>query len=75
MDIDQEVELIESIIANIESAISEVKHCEYFEEKASCWEDDLKELNERLEELQAKQSEVWEQEMEWQNREYLRSVI
>lgn len=75
MDIDQEIEVIESIIADIESAISEVKHCSYFEEKASCWEDDLRELNERLEELQTMQSAEWEQEMEWQNREFYRSVI
>ena len=72
MDIDQEVELIENVISNIESAISEVKHCSYFEDKISCWEDDLRELNERLEELQAMQSAEWEQEMEWQNREYER---
>ena len=75
MDIDQEVELIESIIADIESAISNVKHCDYFEDKISCWEDDLRELNERLEELQAIQSEQWQQEMDWQQREYLRGVI
>ena len=75
MDIDQEVELIESIIADIESAISNVKHCDYFEDKISCWEDDLKELNERLKELQAIQSEQWQQELDWQNREYLRGVI
>ena len=75
MDIDQEVELIESIIADIESAISHVKHCDYFEDKISCWEDDLRELNERLEELQAIQSEEWQQEMDWQQREYYRSVM
>ena len=75
MGIDEEIEVIENIIANIESAISEVKHCEYFEEKISCWEDDLRELNERLEELQAIQSEEWQQEMDWQQREYYRSVM
>ena len=72
MGVDEEIEVIESIISNIESAISEVRHCEYFEEKISCWEDDLRELNERLEELQTIQNEEWQQEMDWQNREYER---
>ena len=75
MGVDEEIEVLESIISSIESAISEVKHCDYFEEKISCWEDDLRELNERLVELQAIQSEEWQQEMDWQQREYYRSVM
>lgn len=75
MDIDDEIEMLERIIADLESAISEVKHCEYFEEKASSWEDDLRDLNHRLEELEAMQNAEWQKEMYYQNREYERSVI
>ena len=75
MEVDKEIETIENAIADIESAISEIKYCSYFEDKISCWQDDLKDLNERLEELEAKQNAEWQKEMDWQNREYERSVI
>lgn len=75
MGVDEEIEVLENIISNIESAISEVRHCDYFEDKISCWEDDLKELNDRLVELQAIQSEEWQQEMDWQQREYYKGVM
>jgi hypothetical protein len=75
MQVDNEIEAIESIIADIESAISELKHCSYFEEKAACWEDDLRDLNARLKELEEIQAAENAQEMEWQKQEYYRSVI
>ena len=75
MDIDDEIETIERVIADIESAISEIAHCDIFEDKISCWEDDLRDLNARLEELEAMQNAEWQKEMTYQNREYERSVI
>ena len=75
MRVDDEIEAIENIIADIESAISELKYCSYFEEKAACWEDDLRDLNARLRELEEIQLAEETQEMEWQKQEYYRSVI
>ena len=75
MAVDDEIEVIENVISDIESAISEVKHCDYFEYKIAGWEDDLRDLNARLEELEAIQNAQWKKEMDWQNREYERSVI
>ena len=75
MGVDEEIEVIENVIADIESAISEVKYCRYFEDKIACWEDDLRDLNARLEELEAIQNAEWQKEINWQNREYERSVI
>lgn len=75
MDIDDEIEAISIAIADIESAISELKNCSCFEDIVSSWENDLKDLNDRLEELEAIQNAEWQKEMTWQNREYERSVI
>ena len=75
MNVDDEIDAIENIIADLESAISEIKYCRYFEDKIASWEDDLRDLNARLEELEAIQNAEWQQEMKWQNREYERSVI
>lgn len=75
MQVDREIETLENIIADIESAIDEVKHCSYFEEKIACWEDDLRDLNARLMELEEIQAKEEQQEMEWQKQEYYRSVI
>lgn len=75
MSVDEEIEMLEHVIADIESAISEIVHFEGFEDKVACWEDDLKDLTERLEELEAMQNAEWQQEMRWQNREYERGVI
>ena len=75
MSVDEEIEKIESIIADIESAISEAKDCEYFEYKVSGWEEDLSDLNERLQELEQQQSSVWQREIAHQNYEYERSVL
>lgn len=75
MAVDDEIEVIENVIADIKSAISEIEGCSYFEDKISCWEEDLRDLNARLEELEAIQNAEWQREMDWQNREYERSVI
>ena len=75
MQVDNEIEAIENIIADIKSAISELKYCSSFEEKAACWEDDLRDLNARLEELERIKLAEETQEMEGQKQEYYRSVI
>lgn len=62
LEVDEEVEKLESVIADIESAISEIKCCPYFEHKVSLWEEELSELNERLAELETIQNNVWKSE-------------
>jgi len=70
MRIDEEIEKIESIMADIQSAISECKDYAYFEYKVGAWEEDLAELGERLQELESKQEAIWNGEIRHQNIEY-----
>lgn len=77
MEVDEEIEIIETAIADIRSAISELTISGYvhFESNIASLEDEIRDLNARLEELEAIQNAEWQKEMDWQNREYERSVI
>lgn len=75
MNFEDEIEKLESIIADIKSAISEAENYSYFEYKVSAWEEDLSELNERLHELEARQSKEWEADNRQRESEYWGAVI
>ena len=75
MDIENEIEKLESIIADIKSAISEAENYSYFEYKVSAWEEDLSELNDRLQELESRQNKQWEAEDRHIVNEYWGAVI
>lgn len=75
MDREEEIEKLESIIADIKSAISEAVNYPYFEYKVSAWEEDLSELNERLHDLEARQNEEWEADNRQRENEYWGAVI
>lgn len=75
MNFEDEIEKLESIIADIKSAISEAENYSYFEYKVSAWEEDLSELNERLHELEAKQNKEWEADNRQRENEYWGAVI
>jgi tetrahydromethanopterin S-methyltransferase subunit G len=75
MDLYDEIEKIEYIIAEIHSIISELKGYSYFEYKIAGYEDDLRELNERLEELEELQSKEYREELAYMNREFERSKL
>ena len=75
MDLYDEIEKVEYLIAEISSIICELEGYSYFEEKIACYEDDLRELNERLEELEELQSREYREELAYMNREFERSKL
>ena len=73
MDATEEIELIESIISDLESAISELQEVPYFRYKIDSWEEDIIELRERLDELEELQSREWQEEQRYLKSEYWQS--
>lgn len=70
MSVDEEIELIETTISYLESAISELRECEYFSYKIDSFEDDIREMQEKLDELEQKQSNEWKIEIKQLEHEY-----
>lgn len=70
MDYEHEIDILESVLSSLETAIGEVQDTPYHSYLAQSWEIDKDEIEARLEELYAIQNEQWTKEMQEQNREY-----
>ena len=70
MPVDEEIELIETTISYLESAISELKENPYFRYKIEGLEEDIYELKERLYELEEIQEREWSREIKDLEHEY-----
>ena len=70
MDYEEEIDHLESALSNLESAIGELQDVSYFEHLKGAYEDDVYEIQQRLEELYEMQNEQYDAEMREQNRLY-----
>ena len=75
LDVDEEIELLESVLQDIESAIETIKESPYHSHLADSWETDKEEINERLDELYEEQNDQWEEEQEGLKNEYWGNVL
>ena len=75
MDFENEIEVLESTLEYLESAIVEVADSPYHSYLSNTWELDATEIKARLEELYELQNDQWAKEMQEQNFEYERSVL
>lgn len=74
MDIQNEIEALETASVNLACAIEDIKDTPYHKYLAEAWEHDAEEIQERLKELYAMQDEQWQKELQYQNYEYEREV-
>ena len=72
MPVDEEIELIETTISYLESAIEELRENPYFRYKIDSLEEDIYELKERLSELEELQEREWKKECSDLERDYWR---
>lgn len=70
MEVSEEIELIETTISYLESAICELRENPYFRYKIASLEDDIYELKERLHELEEIQEREWSRETRDLEHEY-----
>lgn len=70
MNIGDEIEIIETTISYLESAISELQQCSYFGHKIDSLREDISELEERLSELETLQDKEWSNETKALEHEY-----
>lgn len=70
MDYESEIEKLESAISNLESTIGELQDVSYFEHLIGSYEDDIFEIQQRLEELYVSQNEQYDAEMYQMNKDY-----
>ena len=70
MDYTDEIEVLESVLSNLESAIGEVQDSPYHSYLAQSWEIDKDEIQSRLDELYAIQDKEWTKEMQEQNLQF-----
>lgn len=70
MAVDEEIELIETTISYLESAINEIQYSEYFSYKAEIYREEIRELEEKLDELEQIQCEEWGKELKELEHEY-----
>lgn len=75
MNFEDEIEVLESLIGNLEAARLDALQSEYHQYMASSLELDIDEVQERLSELYAMQDELWKKELQQQNFEYEREVL
>ena len=75
MEVSEEIELIETTISYLESAIEELRENPYFRYKIASLEDDIYELKERLHELEEIQDREWQQEKKYMDSEYYSSIL
>ena len=73
MDVTEEIELIETTISYLESAIEELREYPYFSYKIEGLEDDIYDLKERLNELEEIQEREWKDELKYMDHEYWQS--
>lgn len=67
---EREIERLESVLSHLNDVIGELQDCSYFDYLIGGYEDDTREIQQRLDELYAMQNEEWESEMRYQNQEY-----
>lgn len=75
IDFENEIEILENVLSNLESAIGEIQDTPYHSYMAQGWETDLEEIKSRLEELYDLQDEQWTREMKQQNIEFESGVL
>ena len=75
MDYESEIEAIESAMGSLSDVISEIRDCPYFNYLIGGYEDDLNDMQQRLEELYEMQNEQYDAEMRYQNKEYEESRL
>ena len=74
-DYESEIESLESAISNLNDVIGEIQDNPYFEHLKGGYEDDIRDMQQRLDELYGTQNEEWESEMRYQNRQYEESRL
>lgn len=75
MNFEDEIEVLESLVGNLEAARLDALQSEYHQHLASSLELDIDDVQERLSELYAMQDELWKKELQQQNFEYEREVL
>lgn len=75
MNIEDEIDVLESTLSNIEMAIKDIADTPYHSYLANSWELDMEEIKSRLDELYTLQDEQWSKEIEAQNLEYERLIL
>ena len=75
MNFEDEIEVLESLIGNLEAARLDALQSEYHQHLASSLELDIDDVQERLSELYAMQDELWKKELQQQNFEYESGVL
>ena len=75
LDYESEIEKLESALSNLESTVGELQDVPYFEHLKGAYEDDIYEIQQRLDELYELQNEQYDAEMRQLNREYEESRL
>ena len=75
MNFEDEIDVLEDVLSNLESAILSVQDSPYHSYLAQSWELDKSEIESRLDKLHSKQSEQWRKEQRQEELDYERSVL
>ena len=70
MNFEDEIDCLESVLSNLESAIGEIQDSPYHAYLAQSWELDLDEIKSRLDELYELQNDQWKKEIQQQDFDY-----
>ena len=70
IDLEEEIDHLESVLSNLESTVGELQDVPYFEHLKGAYEDDMHEIQQRLDELYELQNEQYDTEMRQLNKEY-----
>lgn len=70
IDIQDEINLLEETKSYLEMAIDDIEDSPYHSHLAGSWQDDLNDMQQRLEELYEMQNEQYDTEMRQLNKEY-----
>lgn len=74
-EIEEEIEVLESALGYLESAMVEISDSPYHSYLSNTWELDATEIKARLEELYEKQNDYWAKENKELAREYWSDAI
>ena len=74
-DYESEISSLESAISNLNDVIAEIQDNPYFDYLKGGYEDDVRDMQQRLDELYETQNSTWEAEMRYQNKEYEESRL
>ena len=72
---ENEIEVLESIVYDLESVINEAQDSQYFAYKVDGWKEDIEEIKERLDELYSMQDMEWHKEINQLNYEFERGAL